>query len=186
MRAVATIKRWGMLQAIANLNSQSQKKKGLLKEIFWILNSQFYPSHLSFITNSQLNMDTVISSSSSLVVRSSLPPVRTVSSPSKLYSAIASFSFTPSTNGLRRNHLPPLRLHSLISSTVPRLSIRCGAGIKEIKESEFRTTVLESNRPVLVEFVATWCGPCRLISPAMESIALVFVCLLICLFSFFF
>ncbi|EOX99087.1 hypothetical protein QUC31_014812 [Theobroma cacao] len=111
-------------------------------------------------------MDTVLSSSSSLVVRSTLPPVRSVSSPSKLYSA--TFSFNPSINGLRRNRLPLLR--SVSSSTVPKFSIQCGA-IKEIKESEFQSTVLESKRPVLVEFVATWCGPCRLISPAMESIA---------------
>ncbi|OMO62430.1 Thioredoxin [Corchorus olitorius] len=111
-------------------------------------------------------MDTLLSSSSSLVVRSSLPPVRAVTSPSKLYSA--TFSFAPSIHVLRRNHLSLPR--SLASSTVPKFSIRCGA-IKEIKESEFQSTVLESNRPVLVEFVATWCGPCRLISSAMESIA---------------
>ncbi|XWS68456.1 hypothetical protein CRYUN_Cryun04dG0091700 [Craigia yunnanensis] len=102
-------------------------------------------------------MDTVLSCSSSLVVRSSFLPVRTVTSPSKLYSATATFAFTPSINGLRKNHLSLLR--SLTSSTVPKFSIRCGAGIKEIKESEFRSTALESNRPVLVEFVATWCGP---------------------------
>ncbi|OMO78078.1 Thioredoxin [Corchorus capsularis] len=111
-------------------------------------------------------MDTLLSSSSSLVVRSSLPPVRAATSPSKLYSA--TFSFAPSIHALRRNHLSLPR--SLTSSRVPKFSIRCGA-IKEIKESEFQSTVLESNRPVLVEFVATWCGPCRLISSAMESIA---------------
>ncbi|XWS63284.1 hypothetical protein CRYUN_Cryun06bG0082100 [Craigia yunnanensis] len=115
-------------------------------------------------------MDTILSSSSSLVIRSSLLPVRTVTSPSKLYYATASFGFTPSiSSSLRKNHLSLLR--SLTSSTVPKFSIRCVAGIKEIKESEFRSTVLESKRPVLVEFVSTWCGPCRLISPVLESIA---------------
>lgn len=53
---------------------------------------------------------------------------------------------------------------------------RCGAavgggGITEIDESQFPETVLKSDRPVLVEFVANWCGPCRLISPAMEWLA---------------
>ncbi|CAN4113833.1 unnamed protein product [Withania somnifera] len=53
-----------------------------------------------------------------------------------------------------------------------RLRIRCGGGaLMEIKEDEFSEVVLKSDRPVLVEFVATWCGPCRLIAPAMESLA---------------
>ncbi|GAB4839619.1 hypothetical protein Ancab_029142 [Ancistrocladus abbreviatus] len=57
---------------------------------------------------------------------------------------------------------------SLVFS-VRRNRITCG--ITEIGESEFADVVLKSNRPVLVEFVANWCGPCRLISPAMDAIA---------------
>jgi thioredoxin 1 len=43
--------------------------------------------------------------------------------------------------------------------------------VKETSDGTFETDVLKSDRPVLVDFWAAWCAPCRMLAPIVEAVA---------------
>lgn len=117
--------------------------------------------------------------SSSAVVMTSTPlsSSKTIQSSRKL----SSISYSGLRASGRCQVAPSVDYRVAVKSKAVKCEKAVEAAVGEVTEGTFKSLVLESKTPVLVDFWAPWCGPCRMIAPLIDDLSLAYGEKLTCL-----